>query len=79
MFICGSAYAESGVIIYENIITSKVISVDPGKTLTMQLRGDNYFNSGISVPKGSTLIIEGNGKLTAQGNGFLGYWNWCGE
>ena len=67
-----SALAASGEIVYENVTMNSVLAVDSGKTLTMELKGENFFNRGISVPKGSTLIIKGNGSMKAQGTGFWG-------
>ncbi|MBP3542081.1 MAG: hypothetical protein J6K72_09770, partial [Clostridia bacterium] len=70
------AYAASGTIVYENVTMDTRLKVDEGKTLRMILKGDNYFNEGIGVPYGSTLIIEGDGSLTAKSPnyGVIGGW-----
>jgi len=65
----------TGTITLDNVnisVTNCAFSIGIGSTVTLILVGDNFLTSGnsyagLTVPTGATLIIEGDGSLTAKG------------
>ena len=49
---------------FSNVKNRPCIDIAPGSEVTLAIEGDNFLNnSGIHVPKGSKLTVEGNGTL----------------